>query len=79
MRETFALRVKKYREEKKLSQQDLSYWSGISIKKIIMLENGRMVPNIKMVNNISVALGAQLLDLMSLSSIKKILKIRVRD
>lgn len=59
----FAIKLKKIRKSKNISQGKLSVDSGCAKSYIGMIENGKRIPNLKMIAKISSALGVHIKEL----------------
>lgn len=63
MKESFGQRVRRIRQERKWSQQELSLRSGISTPHISSIERGRRFPSLEYARKVADALGVGLIAL----------------
>ena len=57
--------IRKFRNEKKMSQQELADITNIAKSTVQRIESGKLNPTILMLNNISNSLDIKLIDLIS--------------
>lgn len=64
MKNTFAKNLKKYREEKKLTQRRLAEMAGITATSISSYEKEAMSPSLEIVEKLACALNVNIVDLI---------------
>ncbi len=65
MKNTFAKNLRKYREEKKLTQRQLAEMAGITATSISSYENQAMSPSLEIVEKLAQSLDVSVVDLIS--------------
>ncbi len=64
LREVFATNLRRLRNEKGISQDDLAYEAGVSRSYLSQLEKGEFYASLKIVGKLAVALGAEPAELL---------------
>lgn len=59
----FTTRIKEYRAQKNLTQEELACRVGVRRETIVFLEQGKYVPSLKLAYDISEELGAKIEEL----------------
>jgi transcriptional regulator with XRE-family HTH domain len=71
LRETFAANLRRLRNARELSQDDLAYEAGISRSYLSQLEKGAFYASLKIIGKLAETLGAEPSEFLKLISKKK--------